>query len=80
MRLSSSKGEPSLTCLFFLIFFLCFFSGTLLDFLLVSEKLLLREDLPEVLLYCDSDIAEAPDMDIWSASKPMPPSLSKPCS
>jgi len=26
------------------------------------------EDLPELEEYCDSDVDEAPDMDIWSAS------------
>lgn len=72
IKLSSSNGDPSLTTRAFLIFFFFFFSVTLFDFLLVWEKLLL-EDLPDVLLCWDSENEDAPDMDIWSASKPSPP-------
>jgi hypothetical protein len=61
--LSSSKGEPSLTYLFFFIFFFCFLSFYLRDFLLVSEKSL-ADDVPDLLLFWDSDIAEVPDIDI----------------
>lgn len=71
MRLSSSNGEPSLTCLFFRIFLRCFLSLCFLDFLEVSEKPE-AEDRPEVLDCWDSEYDEAPDIDIWSASKPIP--------
>ena len=75
MRLSSSNGEPSLTCLFFLIFFFVFLSLCLLDFLEVSENPD-YDDLPDVLDCWDSEYYEVPDIDIWSASKPMPSLLS----
>jgi hypothetical protein len=67
IRYSSSKGDPSLTVLFFLSFDLPPFLFYRLLFLEVSE-IPDVEDLPELEEYCDSDIDEAPDMDIWSAS------------
>ena len=74
IRLSSSKGEPSLTYRFFLIFFFCFLSGLRFESLLVWEKPL-DDWLPDVLLSCDPEKLEAPDIDIWSASKPRPAAL-----